>query len=291
LSAKGAPEGATTPRARWQGPPLQRPPTSAKSQAPALRTRAAIVTYQASTRPRVSWSRVWPLSVCGASEERDRALDHRVGLRFVLRMRERHVIDFFKLATGPFVLACMTWYHGWDRMAPWLYLGLHGTYGVLWVLKSRVFPDRQWERKLTVWRALFLASGLSLYWVAPWLVLARPATLSGPLLFGCVAAFGLGVFLHFASDMQKHVALKLNPGHLIEDGLWKRVRNPNYLGELLIYGSFAALAQHWIPFAVLAMVVAIEWIPNMVRKDRSLSRYPGFREYRKRTAIIVPWLI
>jgi len=206
-------------------------------------------------------------------------------------MRERHVIDLFKLATGPFVLACMAYFHGWDRIEAWLYLGLHGTYGVLWVLKSRIFPDRQWEKKLTLWRAMFLSTGLSLYWAAPVLLLARDRKVPGPLGFACVAMFGLGVFLHFASDMQKHVSLALRPGKLITEGLWKTMRNPNYLGELLIYLSFAALSMHWIPFAVLAVAVGIEWIPNMLRKDRSLSRYAEFEAYRKQSGMILPWVL
>ena len=35
--------------------------------------------------------------------------------------------------------------------------------------------------------------------------------------------------------MQKYVSLKLNPGHLITDGMFSKIRNTNYLGELFIY--------------------------------------------------------
>jgi len=208
-----------------------------------------------------------------------------------LVLRERHVIDAFKLCTGPFVVACMAFFHAWDRTGAWLYLGLHGTYGVLWVLKSRIFPDRQWERPLGLRRAAMLVTGLASYWIAPVLLLRRPLEPPPPLAGACVALFGFGVFLHFASDLQKTVSLALRPGTLIEDGLWRRVRNPNYLGELLIYVSFAALSQHWVPFAVLGLAVAVEWVPNMVRKDRSLSRYPAFAEYRKRSGLILPWIL
>ena len=38
-----------------------------------------------------------------------------------------------------------------------------------------------------------------------------------------------------ASDMQKHMTLAHRKGTLLTDGLWGLVRNPNYLGELLIY--------------------------------------------------------
>ena len=206
-------------------------------------------------------------------------------------LRERHVIDAFKIATGPYVLACMAVFHRWGSTAAWVYLGLHGTYGVLWVAKSRIFPDRGWERALTPARTALLVFGLLSYWLAPTLLLAGGREAPPPLVGACVAAFGVGVFLHFAADMQKHVELALRPGQLFTGGLWRRVRNPNYLGELLIYASFALLSQRVAPFMVLAVAFAVEWLPNMRRKDRSLARFPEFAAYRARTALLFPWVL
>jgi protein-S-isoprenylcysteine O-methyltransferase Ste14 len=75
---------------------------------------------------------------------------------------------------------------------------------------------------------------------------------------------------------------------LITDGLFARTRNPNYLGELLIYLSFAGLALHWAPLVVVALFLAIVWIPNMRRKDRSLARYPEFADYKDRSYRLIP---
>jgi hypothetical protein len=60
-----------------------------------------------------------------------------------------------------------------------------------------------------------------------------------------------GVFLHYVSDAQKFFVLRLRKG-LIQDGLFARTRNPNYLGEVLIYGGFAVASWHWQPALVLA---------------------------------------
>jgi Protein of unknown function (DUF1295) len=46
------------------------------------------------------------------------------------------------------------------------------------------------------------------------------------------------------SDAQKFYILRERKG-LIEDGLFTRTRNPNYLGEILIYVSFAIMSMHW----------------------------------------------
>jgi hypothetical protein len=136
--------------------------------------------------------------------------------------------------------------YGNGSVGAWVYLALHGTYGVLWLLKERIFPDRQWQQAIELPQAIVLFLMLGLYWLAPWLLIASGAVPPLPLLAGAIAINLLGVFLHFASDAQKHFVLKVQPG-LIEDGFFARCRNTNYLGEVLIYLSFAMVAMHWLP--------------------------------------------
>jgi len=106
----------------------------------------------------------------------------------------------------------------------------------------------------------------------------------------CVALFSLGVFIHFSSDMQKYTQLRLSPDKLITDGMFTRVRNPNYFGELLIYLGFGLLAMHWAPILVLFLFIIAYWLPMMRRKDRSLARYPEFSTYHQRTKLFIPYL-
>ena len=210
-------------------------------------------------------------------------------------MRQRHFIDSHKGATGLFVLFLIWFYQKTDSYTLWLYFGLHGCYGVLWILKSRMFGDKQWDQPCSLGRALYIWAGLSLYWVSPWLIVTEKGlyTNNGELpawWLGCaVFVFGLGVFYHFAADMQKHTTLKIRPG-LFTDGLWANSRNPNYFGEFLIYAAFSSLAQHWIPFAVMAVFIVIVWLPNMRKKDASLSRYEGFDNYKRRSGLMFPKL-
>jgi protein-S-isoprenylcysteine O-methyltransferase Ste14 len=207
-------------------------------------------------------------------------------------VKQRHFIDSHKAVTGLFVLTLIALYGRWPNTTAWVYLALHGTYGLLWVLKSRLFGDKSWDRPASLrWGVLVAWGGLTVYWVAPWLLISRNVQAPAWYLALCIALYAVGVFLHFASDMQKHMWLKLRPGELLTTGLWTRVRNPNYLGELLIYLSFALLALHWIPLVLLALFVAAYWAPNMVRKDRSLSRYPEFAAYRTRTKLFIPGIL
>lgn len=205
-------------------------------------------------------------------------------------MKRRFLIDTHKGATGPVVLLLIAAYHQWQNPTAWIYLALHGTYGVLWVLKSRIFPDKSWERRASCFDIVYFWGGMSLYWVAPWLLMSRGVVAPPWYAAMCISLYTLGVFLHFAADMQKYVALQLEPGRLITTGLVARCRNVNYFGELLIYLGFGLLAMHWPPVVILLLVLAVVWLPNMRRKDRSLARYPEFEGYQRKSALFIPFL-
>jgi protein-S-isoprenylcysteine O-methyltransferase Ste14 len=206
-------------------------------------------------------------------------------------MPRKFYIDTHKGITFLVILGMMALFNQWQNATAWVYLALHGTYGVLWVLKSRIFPDKKWEQPVSIWRGVgYYWAGLTLYWIAPYLLNSRGVHAPPWLLGMVISTCTLGIFLHYVSDMQKYIELKYNPGNLITDGLVRRTRSINYFGELLVYGVFALLARHWLPFVILALVVAIEWLPNMRRKDASLARYPQFAEYEKNSRKFIPFL-
>jgi protein-S-isoprenylcysteine O-methyltransferase Ste14 len=207
-------------------------------------------------------------------------------------MRQKHFIDSHKGATPMAILVMMAIHGQWENPTAWAYLATHGTYGILWVLKSRTFGDKSWEAPCGIGYGLVIWGGLSLYWLTPWLITSMDLRAPAWLMGLCLSMFSVGVFFHFASDMQKHISLQLRPG-LITEGLWARCRNPNYFGELLIYAGFGLLAGRWawVPMCVLGAFLAAVWVPNMLKKDRSLSRYPEFAAYKVKSALLIPYVL
>ena len=201
-------------------------------------------------------------------------------------MKAKHFSNLHKGTTAIVVLALMFAYDNFT-LGPWVYLALHGTYGLLWLLKDRIYPDKQWEMEVGLGQGAFIFVFLLLYWVAPFLLISSGSVPPLPLVAAAIALNILGVFLHFVSDAQKYYTLKYRSG-LITEGFFARCRNTNYLGEVLIYVAFAMLAQHWIPFVILGIVAAMIFIPNMLKKDKSLSRYPEFAAYQAQSGLIWP---
>jgi thiosulfate reductase cytochrome b subunit len=59
---------------------------------------------------------------------------------------------------------------------------------------------------------------------------------------------------------------------------------------MMVYGSLAMMAWHWIPALVLVYIWLTMFATNMVMKEASMSRYPEWAAYKRRTRWLVPGL-
>lgn len=201
-------------------------------------------------------------------------------------MKVKYFVNFHKATTFIFILGLMLAYQNFT-LGPWIYLALHSTYGFLWLLKDRLYPDKQWEQEISLGISLIGLVAISLYWVAPFILISSYSEPPLPLVAAAISLNIFGVFLHYGSDAQKYYTLKYRQG-LITEGFFARCRNTNYLGEILIYFSFAMLAMHWLPFLILAGFIGGVFLPNMLKKDQSLSRYPEFASYQANSGLLFP---
>lgn len=199
--------------------------------------------------------------------------------------------------TGTFVLlGLLMWYYQNSSVAAWVYLAMHGSYGLVWIIKDVAFPDSNWQRKITIAggiNAYLLVLGW--YWAFGWLLISGTSQPAYPLpdyawYCLCISLCIVGSVTMIAADAQKYFTLRLKRG-LITDGMHKYVRHPNYLGEIVIYGSFAMMVWHWLPVIVLAWVWVGLFMVNMTLKEASMSRYPEWAAYKKRSWWLIPFIL
>lgn len=205
------------------------------------------------------------------------------------------VINFQKGGTFLFLGFLMAWY-GQTSAPAWVYLALHGTYGLVWLLKDMAFPDPNWQKRITLGAGInAFTFVLGPYWLFGWLLISGVSQPQYPLpepawLCLCISLCVFGCALMIAADAQKFFTLRVKRG-LITDGVHRYIRHPNYLGEMLIYGSFALLAWHWFPVLVLAWVWGGLFAVNMVLKEASMSRYPEWAAYKRRSWWLIPFVL
>ena len=197
------------------------------------------------------------------------------------------IINAQKTGTIFLMFLLMIYYNNFSTGA-WLYLSLHGTYGLLWFLKDMVFPDKSFQVKLTVVPALLVSLFLLSYWLMGFEVMCGlgDQNPSGKKIFGCFFLFSFGNILMMCADLQKYIVLKYKKG-LIDDYFMKNNRNTNYFGEIIVYLTFAIACGRKEGYIMLIC----EWIlffgSRIYMKDLSLSKKHGFEKYKKNSYIIL----
>ena len=201
------------------------------------------------------------------------------------------VLNWHKLACAPAVLLLMLYFQNFSLPAV-LYLVMHGTYSVMWLVKYLCFPPKNFEVAPDPPGAvgcvvLFCIVGV--YWVTPAILCAHVRELPVWIIALALTSYNAGIFLHYVGDAVLHLTLLHRGPGLIKDGLFARTRNPGYLGEVLIYVGFALLAFPCVtPWVVNSMFWLTLFRDNMNKKDASISRHPGWEEYKARSGQFFP---
>jgi len=186
------------------------------------------------------------------------------------------------------------------------YAALHGTYGLLWLLKDYVYPDAGWGQKKNIVGAATTASILGGYWVAPYLIASQRIQRPPKALAIAVGVHTVGVMITFVTDAQRYYTILArkrtlpptsmailtgdqgqNP--LITDGFFAFSRNMNYFGEMLMYGSYAYIADRVEPWLVLAFVWLVAFNNFISEKEESNARKRGWPEYSRTTSRLIPF--
>jgi steroid 5-alpha reductase family enzyme len=84
-----------------------------------------------------------------------------------------------------------------------------------------------------------------------------------------------------------------NRGKVMDRGLWRYTRHPNYFGEFLIWWGiyFVALGEGtwWTIISPLAMTFILLRVSGVTLLERSLRTKEGYLEYMARTSAFFPW--
>lgn len=115
----------------------------------------------------------------------------------------------------------------------------------------------------------------------------------------CVMAFG--VAFESASDWQKSKAKALNPRRFCDTGLFKIVRCPNYLGEVIFWTGvlisglniLTGIGQWCLALLGYAGIIYVMFSGARrleVRQNKNYGHDPEYQAYVKRTPILLPFI-
>jgi protein-S-isoprenylcysteine O-methyltransferase Ste14 len=181
-------------------------------------------------------------------------------------LRSRTAFDSAKLSAYPVCLFIALVFGQLNNPTMMTYTSLHGTYGLLWVAKSHLFPDTARENKISVTEFITIYALLFSYYLPPFLIAYNAVQLHPVFLSMIISIYVIGVFFHFTSDVQKTIVWSFKKG-LITDKLYAVCRHPNYFGEFLVYFALGLLTGSLVGLVPLALWMVLIWFPNMRKKE------------------------
>ena len=146
---------------------------------------------------------------------------------------------------------------------------------------------------------VFLLQGVLLWIISAPLIVAEfsptPASL-GLVEALAVGIWAIGFFFEAVGDWQlsRFKADPANHGKLLETGVWRTTRHPNYFGDAVQWWGFylfaVAAGGAWTIFSPLLMTFLLIRVSGAGMLEKTLQdSKPGYRAYMERTSPFVPW--
>lgn len=165
--------------------------------------------------------------------------------------------------------------------------------------------DRRYAEWRKTWKHFYLRSYFQVFMLqgALLFVIVSPAlfiSLSGMHRFGFVDIVALlvwcmGFFFESVGDHQLKTFLKdpANKGKIMQGGLWKYTRHPNYFGEVAQWWGIFLLAVSlpggWMtiigPVTITLFILFVSGVPMLERKYEGRA---DWETYKERTSVFIP---
>lgn len=115
------------------------------------------------------------------------------------------------------------------------------------------------------------------------------------------AVMAFGIVFESAADLQKNQAKKINPRRFVDTGLYRIVRCPNYLGEMIFWtgvlisgiGALTGLGQWLLALIGYAGIIFVMFSGARrleIRQNKNYGNDPEYQVYVKTVPIMVPFV-
>jgi len=146
---------------------------------------------------------------------------------------------------------------------------------------------------------VFLLQGLLMWLISTPLFSAQNPTAPVELGFLDIAGILLwliGFFFEAAGDYQlsKFKSNPANKGKILQSGVWRLSRHPNYFGDAAQWWGFFLIALSaggwWTFYSPILMTLLLIRVSGVALLEKSLKdSKPGYKEYIETTSAFIPW--
>ena len=175
---------------------------------------------------------------------------------------------------------------------PVIYMCLHISYCIWWLIEQWFYPQRRqlFNEPVGIFGFIFILIFVGVFYVLPgYLAFINPVPLSMITAAVALSLYIFGSLINASADVQKITAKQFSSG-LVRDNIWRFSRNINYFGDLLRYISFSVVAGS--PWAYLVPgCVLLLYLQRMSQKEQTMSvKYDEYTEYQQSSSRLIPFI-
>jgi steroid 5-alpha reductase family enzyme len=170
--------------------------------------------------------------------------------------------------------------------------------------KPEDFRYQKWRReegKAWWWKSyyrVFLLQGGLMWIISAPLLAAQIAPLPDRLTildFLGLLVWVIGFFFEAVGDLQltRFKADPKNKGKVLDSGVWRYTRHPNYFGDSAQWWGYYLIALAaggwWTVFSPILMTLFLLKVSGVALLEKTLETRPGYKEYIQATSPFIPW--
>ncbi|MDZ4872639.1 MAG: hypothetical protein CLLPBCKN_002035 [Chroococcidiopsis cubana SAG 39.79] len=191
-----------------------------------------------------------------------------------------------------FCLAICAIVFGISDLRQVIYLCLHVSYCLWWLLEQWFFPNRRqiFNEPIGVGGFSFTLIFVGVFYTLPgYLAFTNPAPISALAIAIAIPLYIFGTLINTTADVQKLTAKQYGAG-LVQDGVWRFSRNINYFGDLLRYLSFSVVAGSLWAYLVPGTITLL-YLQRISQREQTMSgKYSEYAAYQESSSRLIPFL-
>ena len=172
--------------------------------------------------------------------------------------------------------------------------------------KPEDFRYQVWRKEAGAawwWRSffkVFLLQGVLLWIISAPLLAAQISALPDHLTwldYLAVAVWLVGFFFEAVGDWQlaRFKANPANKGKVLNKGVWRYSRHPNYFGDAAQWWAYYLVALvaggWWTIFSPILMTALLMRVSGVTLLEKNLiEEKPGYKAYVETTSVFIPWI-
>ncbi|MDD3213093.1 MAG: DUF1295 domain-containing protein [Eubacteriales bacterium] len=145
---------------------------------------------------------------------------------------------------------------------------------------------------------VYMLQGVLMYLIALPVILHTPGQFytNGWVYGAGMLVFAVGFLFESVGDAQLAAFLRdpAHKGKIMDSGLWRYTRHPNYFGEATMWWGMAVIAVSggiapWVFVSPITITLLLLFVSGVPMLEKNMKDRPGYAEYARRTSVFFPW--